>query len=86
MLSQHIVFTLSFSLSVCDTCGEEFFEGCSEHPALRNEEKDLISIGQSRLKNAGRGAFNNSDKSIPVGTLFGPYKGEVIGVKEYENR
>ncbi len=68
----------------CDACGEEFFEGCSLHPAIRNEDKNLVIVNTSTIKNAGRGVFNNSSSPIPVGTLFGPYGGKIIKPADYD--
>ncbi len=70
----------------CDICQEDYFEGCSFHPALRNDDKNLIAVKPSTIKNAGRGVFNNSGKPIAVGTLFGPYTGEMIKPAEYKKR
>ena len=70
----------------CEVCGEDFFEGCSLHPAIRNDDPDLVVVGPSTIKDAGRGVFNKSPRTIPVGTLFGPYKGEMVSPADYERK
>lgn len=46
----------------------------------------MISIHPSSIRNAGRGVYNNSGKIIPVGTMFGPYRGSLISVDEYNKK
>merc|ERR1719376_124979 len=69
----------------CDFCQDEFPGGCEEHPMdLWEEVEGIVKVCPSKIKNAGRGVFNVSGKPIPVGVVFGPYKGKFVPVHGYD--
>ena len=49
----------------CDLCEDEFYYGCSIHPVTRVDtyDEDIVAVGNSSIKGAGRGVFNKSNNT-----------------------
>ncbi|XP_054719299.1 histone-lysine N-methyltransferase PRDM9-like [Uloborus diversus] len=74
----------------CDLCGDEYEGHCPVHgpmllvcnqkvpkgvPGRAKEAPPFLSVGYSGIRKAGLGIW--SEKSLPQGTVFGPYKGDI---------
>ena len=70
----------------CDVCEMEYPDGeCPDHPVdLWIYVKGIIKIAKSTIEGAGDGVFNILEKEIPVGVMFGPYRGKFIEKANYK--
>ena len=71
----------------CDECEEEFIDGeCPyHHVVLWLDVKGILQVAKSTIEGAGDGVFSILKTDvIPVGVMFGPYRGKFIKKSAYK--
>ena len=71
----------------CDECEEEIIDGeCPfHHVQLWLDVKGILQVAKSTIEGAGEGVFSILEKDvIPVGVMFGPYRGKFIKKSDYK--
>ena len=71
----------------CDECEEEVLDGeCPlHHVDLWLHVEGILKVAKSTIEGAGDGVFSTLEKDIiPVGVMFGPYRGKFIKKADYK--